>query len=297
MNKKFNLIILGSSGQLGKEFQGLSNKYQKEFTYNFLTKGKYDVTKQMNISECLSDISENIIINCSAYTKVDLAEKEKEKAMLINGLALGNITKIANDTNSTLVHFSTDYVFSGDNEIPYREEDATDPQTSYGESKLYGENLALNSTTKSIVIRTSWLYSSMSDNFVKTIISKSLTNETLNIVADQKGSPTYARDLAEAVLKLILLDRFKYSASKNSLYHYSNLGITSWYEFAYEIFKSINADVGRLNPIKTDAYNATAKRPKYSALNTSKIRDHFNLEIPLWEKSLMKCINNMGMKS
>jgi len=293
MNKKLNLIILGSSGQLGKEFIELSNQYSQDMNFNFLSKKKFDVTKDKDLSAYLSDGSENIIINCSAYTKVDLAEKETEEAMLINGFSLKNITKIANDNNSTLLHFSTDYVFSGNTNTPYTEEDKTDPHTVYGESKLYGENLVINSALKSIVIRTSWLYSSMSNNFVSTIISKSSENERLNIVNDQKGSPTYARDLAEAVLKMISSDKFTHVASKNSLYHYSNLGIASWYEFACEIFKYINADISLLNPIKTDAYDAPAKRPQYSALNTSKIRDYFNIEIPDWKDSLKECIHNM----
>ncbi len=293
MNKELNLIILGSSGQLGKEFQELSNQYMQGMSFNFLSKEKFDVTKDNDISAYLYDGCKNIIINCSAYTKVDLAEEESEKAMLINGFSLKNITKIANDTNSTLVHFSTDYVFSGNTNSPYIEEDKTDPQTAYGESKLLGENLVINSTLKSIVIRTSWLYSSMSNNFVRTIISKSSENKRLNIVDDQKGSPTYARDLADAVLKLISSDNFSHAASKNSLYHYSNLGITSWYEFACEIFKCINADISLLKPIKTHAYNAPAKRPQYSALNSSKIRDYFNIEIPDWKDSLKECIHNM----
>ena len=224
-------------------------------------------------------------INAAAYTAVDLAETETELAQLINATAVGYLADACRKNNCRLIHVSTDYVFDGTNEIGYDVDDATSPINVYGATKLEGEKLALSLNTETIVIRTSWVYSFHGKNFVKTMMKLMQERESLNVVADQIGKPTYAADLAAAIFQIIFSDK-EFIAG---MYHFANQGVISWYDFAVAI-KEIGGYNCTINPIVSSEYPTPAKRPSYSILNTNKIEHTFNIQIPYWKDSLQKCM-------
>ena len=227
-------------------------------------------------------------MNCAAYTAVDKAESEKEKAFNINADAVGNLASVCKAHATKLVHISTDYVFSGNGTSPYKEEDKIDPVNIYGASKLRGEELALNNNADTIIIRTSWVYSQFGNNFVKTMLRLMKEKESINVVADQFGSPTYAADLAHAIMKII--DHENIAA--NGIFNYCNSGVISWYDFAMAV-KNISNSTCAVIPIPTSQFPTPAKRPQYSVLDTAKIKSIFNVEIPAWELSLKKCLEDL----
>jgi dTDP-4-dehydrorhamnose reductase len=231
------------------------------------------------------------IVNCAGYTAVDLAEDEREMAERLNADATGYLAKVSAERGIQLIHISTDYVFDGEKNHPYLETDPVNPQTVYGKSKLHGEE-ALHQSGKGIIIRTSWLYSSFGNNFVKTILRLSGEKERLNVVFDQTGCPTYARDLASAILEMIRMEIKQENSPRHDIYHYSNQGMCSWYEFATSII-DIAGSGCKIIPVESKDYVTKAVRPRYTVMSKKKIMGEYDLHIPHWKDSLKDCIDKL----
>ena len=272
------VLVIGSDGQLGLEFQKISNSYDS-LSWVFSTIKTLDLLKLDTISSFLNNINPSVIINCAAYTSVDKAETESKLADTINYKAVDIISRWTSDNNKKLIHISTDYVFDGLSKLPLSENSNTNPINQYGNSKLKGEQVCLKNDPNSIIIRTSWLYSSFGKNFVKTMIDLMKNNNSVKVVNDQTGSPTYAYDLAKVILKIIV--NYK---TESGLFHYSNEGQISWFEFARSIRELYNLDCEIIG-VSSKEFKTIAKRPKYSLLNKSKIKKTFNLEIPITNKA------------
>ena len=277
------VLVIGSDGQLGLEFQKISNSYDS-LSWVFSTIKTLDLLKLDTISFFLNNINPSVIVNCAAYTSVDKAETESKLANTINYKAVDIISKWTNENNKKLIHVSTDYVFDGLSKLPLSENSKTKPVNEYGSSKLKGEQVCLKNDTNSIIIRTSWLYSSFGNNFLKTMIELMKKNNSVKVVNDQIGSPTYAYDLAKVILKIIV--NYK---TESGLFHYSNEGEISWFEFARSIRELYKLDCEIIG-VSSKEFKTLAKRPQYSLLNKSKIKKIFNLEIPNYKKSLKNCI-------
>ena len=277
------ILVTGANGQLGSELKELSSHYS-QFEWVFADRSVLDLNDLASISNVLYRIQPQIIINCAAYTAVDKAESEQEKAFETNAYAAGELAKICAQTKTRFIHISTDYVFDGQSPEPYTEEDNTSPINVYGASKLKGEELCKKNNPDSIIIRTAWVYSSFGHNFVKTMLRLMKEKDSINVVNDQVGTPTYAADLAAAILSIISSNSWR-----PGIYHYSNSGKISWYDFALAI-KDLSGSSCIVNPIPSAQYPTPAKRPSFSLLNTEKIRNTFYLEIPDWKFSLAKCI-------
>jgi dTDP-4-dehydrorhamnose reductase len=277
------VLVIGSDGQLGLEFQKISNSYDS-LSWVFSTIKTLDLLKLDTINSFLNDINPSVIINCAAYTSVDKAETESKLANTINYKAVDIISRWTSDHNKKLIHISTDYVFEGLSKLPLFEHSNTNPVNEYGRSKLKGEQVCLKNDTNSIIIRTSWLYSSFGKNFVKTMINLMKKNNSVRVVNDQIGSPTYTYDLVKVILKIIV--NYK---NKSGLFHYSNDGEITWFEFARSIRELYNLDC-KIIGVSSKEFKTLAKRPKYSLLNKSKIKTTFNLEIPNYKQSLKNCI-------
>jgi len=284
------ILITGANGQLGREFQGLKTEYP-QFEFLFADRNQLPIEQQANVAEYFKLEKPFACVNCAAYTAVDKAESEFEKAIIVNARAVGDLATSSFANNCHFIHVSTDYVFDGNSSVPYKETDAVNPVNKYGYSKMMGESLALVHNPHSIVIRTSWVYSEYGNNFVKTMIRLMKERESLNVVSDQVGSPTYAADLAHAIMKIIA-NIEKNDSNKNGIYHYSNEGSISWYEFAVAIKELTNSSC-KVNAIPTSQYPTPAKRPHYSMLDKSKIKSTFNIEIPGWKESLARCIDRL----
>lgn len=282
MKKKYNILVTGSNGQLGQEIQVLATQYTHNFY--FLNSSDLNITNFEKVASFFAQNEIDFCINCAAYTAVDKAESEKEKANLINNLAVENLAILCQKHQTKLLHISTDFVFDGKAFQPYIEEATTNPLGIYGATKLKGEEHVLN--VQGIVIRTSWLYSSFGNNFIKTMLKLADSRVELSVIFDQIGTPTYAAHLAEAILKIIESDSVN---SKKGMYHFSNEGVASWYDFAHAIFSLKNLII-KLNPIETKDYPTPAKRPHYSVLNKAKIKADFNLQIPHWRDALEDCL-------
>jgi dTDP-4-dehydrorhamnose reductase len=283
-----NILVTGSNGQLGSEIREL----EKEYSYNFFftTRENLDITCKDSIKNFCKSNNINTIINCAAYTHVDKAEEDIENADLTNRKAVKKLALVSKELNIKLIHISTDYVFDGKNFKPYCEEYQTNPQSVYGKTKLDGENEMIKINPKnSIIIRTSWVYSSFGGNFVKTMLRLGREKESLGVIFDQIGTPTYARDLAKTILDIIP----NITNSKVEIYNYSNEGVLSWYDFAKEIMKMAKLDC-KINPIETYQYPTPASRPHYSLLNKAKIKNEFNITIPFWKDSLDECLRTLG---
>ncbi len=283
-----NILVTGAKGQLGSEIKVLSKKYP--YNFFFTDKEELDIIDKDKIKNFIDENKIDLIINCAAYTAVDKAEDDRELAKLINYQAVSNLAQISKEKDIKLIHISTDYVFDGKNYKPYKEDDKTNPINFYGITKLKGEKVFANSGAKGIIIRTSWVYSSFGNNFAKTMLKLGREREELSIIFDQIGTPTYAKDLAKTILDIIpKLD------NKAEIYHFSNEGVCSWYDFAKEIMKIAKIDC-TINPIETKMYPTPAKRPYFSLLNKSKIKKEFNINIPYWKDSLNKCLEILGEK-
>lgn len=283
-----NILVTGTNGQVGSEIRELS----KDYPYNFFftTRDNIDITSKDDIRNFCQINNINVIINCAAYTAVDKAETDEINADLINRKAVKKLALVSQELNIKLIHISTDYVFDGRNFKPYCEEFQTNPQGIYGKTKLDGENEMRDINPKnSIIIRTSWVYSSFGNNFVKTMLRLGKEKESLGVIFDQIGTPTYARDLAKAILDIIP----QINNTKVEIYNYSNEGVLSWYDFAKEIMKMAKLTC-KINPIETFQYPTPAKRPHFSLLNKSKIKSKFNLEIPYWKDGLDDCLRRLG---
>mgnify|MGYP001497963166 CR=1 FL=1 len=282
-----NILVTGSKGQLGSEIKKISKNYN-QYKFTFVDILKLDITKYVLVRKLIENKLINIILNCAAYTAVDKAESEKELANSINHLAVKNLAQIAKDYNIKLVHISTDYVFDGQNSVPYSEFDKPNPCTIYGKTKLDGE-IAINTINpaSSIIIRTSWVYSNFGNNFVKTMLNLSEKMTEIRVVCDQVGSPTNASDLAKTIMEILP----KLENTSVEIYHYSNEGVCSWYDLAFEIFK-IRGIKSRLIPVSSSEYKTEAIRPNYSLLSKRKIKQNFNINIPHWKTSLIQTLLN-----
>jgi len=284
-----NILVTGANGQLGSEIRVLSKNYP--YNFFFTDKEELDITDKERIKIFTDENKIDLIINCAAYTAVDKAESEKELADLINHKAVEDLAEISKQKDIPLIHISTDYVFDGKNYKPYTEEDKTNPQGVYGLTKLKGEEAFKNSNAKGIIIRTSWVYSSFGHNFVKTMLKLKSRGE-LGVVFDQVGTPTYARDLAKTILEIVDKYYEKLNNFKAEIFHFSNEGVCSWYDFAKSIFEIKDIDI-KINPIETKDYPTPAKRPHYSVLNKNKIKKEFNIKIPYWRNSLKQCLKEI----
>ncbi len=282
------ILITGADGQLGSEIQALASIYS-QYQFTFTDVSDLDITNHKAVRSFMEAHRFDIIINCAAYTTVDKAETELEINKALNHLAVENLATIAKEHRIQMIHVSTDYVFDGSKGSSYIENDKPNPQSVYGQTKLAGEEAMIKINPKnSVIIRTSWVYSSFGNNFVKTMLGLAKEQETLNVVADQFGSPTYAHDLAKGILDILS----KIKNDKVDIYHYANQGICSWYEFAKAIFKIKEIQM-RVKPISTDQYPTAAKRPPYSVLDTGKIKNDFSISIPKWEDSLAVCLKKI----
>ena len=284
-----SILVTGANGQLGSELHALSGFYpQHDFT--FANRNTLDLSNLCKLEDYFDDKTFDVIINCAAYTAVDKAEFETEITDVINHRAVAILARIAKKKNISFIHISSDYVFNGQNHYPYNESSFPSPINIYGLTKAKSEEALLEASPKnSIIIRTSWMYSHYGNNFVKTMLKLCSEHETLRVVFDQIGTPTYARDLAKAILDILP----KIKNESPEIYHYSNEGVASWYDFSKAIFELANINCA-VNPIVTDQYPTPAKRPHYSLLNKSKIKHDFQLSIPYWRDSLKECLVILG---
>lgn len=272
-------LVVGANGQLGNELR-LLLKDRAEY----VDRGELDITDKRAVLDFVTPEKYAAVINCAAYTAVDKAEEEPELAAKINRDGPANLAM----SGVPLVHVSTDYVFSGANCVPYRESDAPDPRSVYGVTKLAGERAVLDAAETAVVIRTAWLYSEFGSNFVKTMQRLGAERGSLNVVFDQAGTPTYAKDLAQAIVDILP----QLSPEVKGVYHFSNEGVCSWYDFARAIMKKSGLSC-KVSPIESSQYPTKAVRPSYSVLNKGKIKNVFGLEIRHWEAALDECINNL----
>ena len=277
------ILITGSKGQLGNEMQQAAVRYP-QFNYIYTDVDELDICNKAALDAFVKANSVNFIVNCAAYTAVDKAEDDVELCYKINSVAVRNIGEVAESNGVKVVHVSTDYVFDGTNHIPYTENQEVCPATVYGKSKLAGEQALMESCKDSVIIRTAWLYSSFGNNFVKTMIKLGSERDSLNVVFDQVGSPTYAADLAEAIMKVVSSENFV-----PGIYHFSDEGVCSWYDFTKTIHK-IAGITCNVQPIESKDFPARTPRPHYSVLNKAKIKSTYGITIPHWEESLEKCI-------
>jgi dTDP-4-dehydrorhamnose reductase len=278
-----NILITGANGQLGMEFRTIAALYPA-YDFLFANREELSISDSASVEKFFSENNISYCINCAAYTAVDKAETETGIANDINGTAVGRLAAVCKQYNALFIHISTDYVFNGDATSPYKESDATDPVNAYGASKLLGEEEAMKNNPASIIIRTSWVYSSYGKNFVKTMLRLMCEKESISVVNDQVGCPTYANDLAVAIMQILAEEN-----PQPGIYNYSNKGVISWYDFAVAI-KEISNSKCTVNPVPSSQYPTPAKRPKYSVLDTSKIQRAFKIDIPGWKESLEKCI-------
>ena len=288
MPNNLNVLVTGTNGQVGSEIKKLSVNYS--YNFFFTSRDTLDISNEENIKSFVKKNNINVIINCAAYTAVDKAEEEIEEADKINRKAVKKLAKISKENSIKLIHISTDYVFDGKNHKPYKEENQTNPNCVYGKSKLDGElEMIRINPENSIILRTSWVYSSYGNNFVKTMLRLGRTKDELGVIFDQIGTPTYANDLACVILDI--LPNIK--NDKVEIYNYTNEGVLSWYDFSKEIMKMAKITC-QINPIEAFQYPTPAQRPHYSLLNKSKIKKEFNISIPFWKDSLDKCLKALG---
>ena len=278
------ILVTGGDGQLGSALRLASA--ESHHRYIFTDIGELDITSAEAVEELFSREKIDIVVNCAAYTAVDLAEEQEDTADKINHKAAALLAEVCAQHNATLIHISTDYIFSGDSRRAYTEDDTPAPLNAYGRTKLSGERAVTKSGCKSIILRTSWLYSEFGKNFVKTMRNLTATHKEIKVVADQFGTPTYAGDLAEAIVQII--ENKKYD--KCGVYNYSNLGECSWYDFAVEIARESGNDNCKITPCTTADYPTKAMRPRYSVLDKSKFVATFGIKIPAWQESLAECI-------
>jgi len=283
-----NILVTGSNGQVGSELQSLTPAY--DYNFYFTDKESLDISNASAVEAFIKNNAIDIIINAAAYTAVDKAQEETKSAEKVNHLAVKYLAESAKKHKCKLIHISTDYVFDGKNYRPYVEDDTTNPNGVYGATKLAGEKAMQSINPKnSIIIRTSWVYSSFGANFVKTMLRLGKERESLGVIFDQVGTPTYARDLAKTILDILP----KIHNKDVAIYHYSNEGVLSWYDFAKEIMRMAKIECS-VDPIETKEYPTPATRPHYSLLNKAKIKKDFNITIPYWKDSLDKCLQVLG---
>lgn len=282
-----HILVTGSKGQLGSEIKKISKDYPT-IKFTFVDREEMPLDDNDSIIRFLNQLQPNLIVSAGAYTAVDQAENEKELVDQINHLAVVTMAKWCADNHAKLIHISTDYVFDGKSDIPYKESDFTAPINWYGETKLRGEQAIERIMKEAVIIRTSWVYSEYGNNFVKTMLRLMKDRESIGVVNDQVGTPTYALDLAKTILSIVESDNWV-----SGVYHYSNEGVISWYDFAVEINKlsGLNCQV---NPVSSAQFSTTAKRPNYSLLDKTKIKQTYKLDVPEWSQSLEECLNKLN---
>lgn len=281
------ILITGANGQLGSEIRVLSPLFPA-FDFVFADRSEFSLESESEILSFLEETKANYLVNCAAYTAVDKAETEVELADLVNHKAVALLAKWSFENNCKFIHISTDYVFEGTSEIPLKENDRTNPQNEYGRTKLLGERACQENNPDSIIIRTSWVYSEFGANFVKTMLRLMNERESISVVNDQIGSPTYAKDLAKVIFKIIETESWH-----PGIYNFSNEGEISWFEFALAI-KEISGSSCDVKGIPSEAYPTPAKRPAYSLLDKTKIKEVYKIKIPDYKSSLEKCLNNLS---
>ncbi len=279
-----HILVTGSKGQLGSEIKKVSKDYPT-IQFTFVDREEMPLDDNDLIITFLNQLQPNLIVSAGAYTAVDQAENEKELVNQINHFAVATMAKWCSNNHAKLIHISTDYVFDGKSAIPYKESDHTSPINWYGETKLRGEQAIESIMQEAVIIRTAWVYSEYGNNFVKTMLRLMKDRESIGVVNDQVGAPTYAFDLAKAIMTIIESDNWV-----SGVFHFSNEGEISWYDFAKEIqrLSSLNCQV---NPVTSDQFPTTAKRPNYSLLDKTKIKQTYKLDVPSWEQSLEECLN------
>jgi dTDP-4-dehydrorhamnose reductase len=281
------ILVTGSNGQLGSELKVVSENYYG-YDFIFTDVDTLDITNTEETRVFINKVRPDWIINCAAYNLVDKAESEPDQAMLINSIAVKNISEALAGTECRFIHISTDYVYDGKSNVPYNENSPVNPPSAYGKSKLAGEKYALLHQ-HSMVIRTSWLYSSFGTNFLKTILRNGATRDSLKVVFDQTGTPTYAADLAEAIMSIVSGVIRNQLAMTSGIYNYSNEGVCSWFDFACEIIKEAELKC-IVYPVLSIEFAQIAQRPSFSVMDKSKIKENYNLDIPHWRTSFLKCI-------
>lgn len=282
------IIIIGGNGQLGNCIKKIAPDFENKYEFIFTDSQTLDITNEDQVNDFFYDHKPDFCINASAYTAVDLAEKEEEKAFAVNAYGVAHLAQACVDHKSILIHVSTDYVFDGDTNLSYSEDDFTNPIGVYGQSKRKGEELALEINPKTVILRTSWLYSEFNKNFLKTMMNLFSQKDELGIVADQFGQPTNANDLAEAIMEIIETPNKTFG-----IFHFSNYPETTWFEFAKKIAEFSKSAV-KLNPLTTEQYPTPAKRPTRSTLALDKIEQVYKIEPKHWENSLEDCVNTLS---
>lgn len=284
------VVVTGKSGQLGWELQQLASSFESRYEFVFADRAMLDLSQPETIAPFIAQYRPQYVLNCGAYTAVDKAESEQLEAMTINGISVGELATACEQHHCKLITISTDYVFDGNGTSPYQPDTPTDPVNYYGYSKCIGEQLAQQNNPSSIIVRTSWVYSVHGHNFVKTMLRLMKERSELKVVSDQVGSPTYAADLAAALMQIIEEDQR--GNHHSGIYHYSNTGVISWYEFAVAI-----RDMAKLTtqvlPIPGIAYPTPASRPAYSVMDTAKIQSDFGIILKPWEESLEQCLKQL----
>ena len=285
-----NILVTGANGQLGNEMQVLARE-NLQHTYFFTDVQELDICDEQAVYAYVSEHKIDIIVNCAAYTAVDKAEDNVELCDKLNNIAPGYLARAAQANGAAMIQVSTDYVFDGTAHIPYTEEEPTCPASVYGSTKLAGEQNVMDHCEKAMVIRTAWLYSIYGNNFVKTMIRLGQERDSLGVIFDQIGTPTYANDLAQAIFPAIN------KGVVRGIYHFSDEGVCSWYDFTVAIHRLAGIASCKVKPLHTADYPAKAPRPHYSVLDKTKIKDTFGIEIPHWEESLKRCINQLRMET
>ena len=281
-----NILITGANGQLGNEMRVVSAE-QEQLTYHFTDVAELDICDIEAIERYVVDHAIDCIVNCAAYTNVNKAEEDTELCDMLNHLAPANLARVAAKHQIGLIHVSTDYVFNGKHYVPYKEDEPTCPNSVYGATKLAGEQAILSIHPEAVVIRTAWLYSTFGNNFVKTMLRLGSEREELGVVFDQIGTPTYARDLARTIQHIMV------KGIVPGIYHYSNEGVCSWYDFTKMIFALGGITTCQLKPLHTDEYPTPAARPHYSVLDKTKIKQTYGIDVPYWVDSLRECISSV----
>lgn len=294
---KVNILVTGANGQLGNEMRVVSKNSSNHYFFSDITDQvgvetiHLDITDRETVCGWIKDNNISIVVNCAAYTNVDKAESDADCAELLNATAVGYLAEAVKSVNGTLFHISTDYVFGGgDRKTPYTEDISTGPTSVYGKTKLQGEQAITKTCCKFIILRTAWLYSEFGKNFVKTMMSLTATRPELKVVFDQVGTPTYAGDLAGAIFHIIEHHQYE---NNSGIYHYSNEGVCSWYDFALKIVTIAGNTNCKVHPCLSHEFPSPVTRPPYSVLNKSKFKEVFELDVPYWTDSLQVCMNKL----
>lgn len=293
--ESLSLLVTGAKGQVGSELQALAAQQYAGWRFLFTDRDTLDICDAAAIAEAFGRFRPDYVLNCAAYTAVDKAESEPEQAQLINAEAPRLLAQACAQQGAKLMQLSTDYVYHGAQNTAFREEDPVNPQSVYAQSKLDGERAAAAACPDTLILRTSWVYSAYGHNFVKTMLRLGRERDSLRVVADQIGAPTYARDLATAMLEIVrkTQEGAAPEGAFGQIYHYSNEGVLSWYDFAWAIFDLCGIKCA-LHPIESSEYPSPAKRPPFSLMNKAKIRDTYDLQIPYWREALKRCLHEMG---